>query len=322
MTSARGTALSNRAIALIGLLLLVIAATCTTVLLWQFGDDRPATRSRLEALKVAGTIVVAAGGLVALWLAARKQRSTELEFSRQLQADEASQLDAAERRITELYTKAADQLGSDKAPVRLAGLYALERVGIGAPDQRATIMNVICAYLRMPNTPPDPRANGEDDTYERRLQEQQVRVTAQRIVVRHLSTLLDADGRNDNRWQRINVDLTNADLQNADLGQTDLTDAAFAEADLSGARLTSSILAHAKFTNATLVRADLSNAQALRAQFTNADLSGANLSGATLSDADFRGARLTGADLSHANLRGADFTDADLTGAVMDDVVK
>jgi len=30
--------------------------------------------------------------------------------------------DATERRITELYTTAAGQLGNDKAPVRLAGL--------------------------------------------------------------------------------------------------------------------------------------------------------------------------------------------------------
>jgi hypothetical protein len=32
--------------------------------------------------------------------------------------------DATERRITELYTKAADLLDSGQAPVRLAGLYA------------------------------------------------------------------------------------------------------------------------------------------------------------------------------------------------------
>src|SRR5690349_17079713 len=259
MTTARGTALSTRAIVGIGFVLLVIASVCTTVLLWQFGDDRPATRARLEALKVAGTIVVAAGGLVALWLAARKQRSTELELARQLRADEASQLDAAERRITELYPKAADQLGSEKAPVRLAGLYALERVGIGAPDQRATIINVICAYLRMPHTPPGPRPpDGQDqDLYERRLQEEQVRLTAQRILSRHLSTLVDVTGRNDTRWERLHIDLTNADLRGADLAQTDLTDADFAGAGLAGARLTSSILAHATFAATDLAGADL-----------------------------------------------------------------
>ena len=58
--------------------------------------------------------------------------------------------DATERRITELYTKAVEQLGSDKAPVRLGGLYALERLAQDNPAHRQTIVNVICAYLRMP----------------------------------------------------------------------------------------------------------------------------------------------------------------------------
>jgi hypothetical protein len=321
MTRSQGTALSNRAIALVGVMLLIVATICGFVLLSVFGDDRPVTRTRLEAIKVAGAIVVAVGGLVALWLAARKQRSTELELSRQYQADQANQLDAAERRITELYTKAADQLGSDKAPVRLAGLYALERVGIGAPDQRATIINVVCAYLRMPHTPP-PAKPPEDtapdrEQFERRIQEQQVRLTAQRILHRHLSTLVDVTGKADTRWEGVNIDLTSAELRDVDFGQTDLTDADFADANLAGARLASSILAHAKFAGSSLRGADLRGAQALRATFTGADLSNANLSGASLRDADLTGARLIGADLSHADL-----TNADLTDAVLDGVVK
>lgn len=322
MTETRGTALSNRAIALIGVFLLVVAAVCATVFLWVFGDDRPITQARLEAVKVSGTVVVAAGGLVALWLAARKQRSTELELSRQYQADQASQLDAAERRITELYTKAADQLGSDKAPVRLAGLYALERVGVGAPSQRPTIINVVCAYLRMPHTPPPAAPPGDGvlshELYEKRIQEQQVRLTAQRILRRHLSTLVDVTPAAETRWEGVNVDLTSAHLRDADFGQADLTDADFAGSDLTGARLASSILAHASFTRADLGGADLSGAQAPRARFTEADLSGATLAGAILRDADLRGACLAGADLTHADLRGADLAGADLTGATMD----
>ncbi|WP_336215879.1 hypothetical protein [Nonomuraea sp. LPB2021202275-12-8] len=49
-----------------------------------------------------------------LMLAVRLQRHKEL----------ATTHDAAERRVTELYTKAAEQLGNAPAPVRLAGLYA------------------------------------------------------------------------------------------------------------------------------------------------------------------------------------------------------
>jgi hypothetical protein len=104
--------------------------------------------------------------------------------------------DATERRITELYTKAADQLGSDKAPVRLAGLHALERLAQNTPEQRQTIVDVICAYLRMPYTPPNEQSPAEEapaeahTRYENRRQEQQVRLTAQHILSHNLRVVL------------------------------------------------------------------------------------------------------------------------------------
>jgi hypothetical protein len=86
-----------------------------------------------------GTVIVGenragTGGSFTLLLAFRRQRSTEIiaAETRKTQervgaadrAADASERDAEQRRITELYTKAADQLGSEKAPVRLAGLHA------------------------------------------------------------------------------------------------------------------------------------------------------------------------------------------------------
>jgi hypothetical protein len=60
------------------------------------------------------TIGTGTEGVVALVLAGRRQWSSEH--------------DATQRRITETYTKAVDQLGSDQAAVRLGGPYALERL--------------------------------------------------------------------------------------------------------------------------------------------------------------------------------------------------
>ena len=118
-----------------------------------------------------------------------------LAFRRQHHQEVATDLtdrDATERRITELYTKAVEQLGNDKAPVRLGGLYALERLAQDNPAQRQTIVNVICAYLRMPFAPEAPEARRR--TPGRRVeplaymwqQERQVRLTAQRILADHL----------------------------------------------------------------------------------------------------------------------------------------
>lgn len=62
----------------------------------------------------------------------------------------AAEFDAAERRITELYISAVNQLGSNKAAVRLGGLYALERLAQNNHGHRQTIVDVICATCVCP----------------------------------------------------------------------------------------------------------------------------------------------------------------------------
>lgn len=161
----RNRVLSTRTIAWWGTGIVLLAAVAAALLLWLLGGGTPADSSRLDALRTASSIVVGTGGAAALLLAARRQRSAELDL-------EQKDHDATQRRITDMYGKAADQLGSDKAPVRLAGLYALERLAQDHADQRQTIVNVVCAYLRMPL----------DGTAE----EVQVRKAAQRILMLHL----------------------------------------------------------------------------------------------------------------------------------------
>ncbi|GAA3087435.1 hypothetical protein GCM10017600_68960 [Streptosporangium carneum] len=152
--------------------------------------------------------------------------------------------------ITELYTKAVEQLGHDKAAVRLAGLYALERLAQDNSPHRQTVINVICAYLRMPYTPPKAAAQSDlghtvpcatvarvstsatgHDPYE----ERQVRLTAQRVLADHLrySSLAKHQG-----WQRltspparfwpdIRLDLTGATLIDLDFVACRITEAQF-----------------------------------------------------------------------------------------------
>jgi hypothetical protein len=174
--------------------LIVLAVTVAVVAVGWFVLRRlyggQGAQVQLDAIRTAGTLVIGTGGAVALLLTARRQRYTELTLVH-------TDRDATERRITELYTKAADQLGSDQAPVRLAGLYALERLAHNTPDQRQTIVDVICAYLRMPYTPPDEQAPAEDapteahTRHENRRQEQQVRLTAQKILSSNLRIVDD-----------------------------------------------------------------------------------------------------------------------------------
>ncbi|WP_372663464.1 pentapeptide repeat-containing protein [Amycolatopsis kentuckyensis] len=183
--------LRTRTILLWGAGLLVVAAGAATLLLTLLGGGRPEDSARLDALRTAANIVVGTGGAAALLLAARKQRSAELDLA---QKDH----DATERRITEIYGKAADQLGSDKAPVRLAGLYSLERLAGGYPEHRQTIVNVLCAYLRMP-------VEGTDE------EEAQVRKTVQRILLLHLRPG-PPEQPSESFWPDVDLDFSGARL--------------------------------------------------------------------------------------------------------------
>ena len=139
----------------VGIPVMVLVAAGVVWLLLGIG----AGRDQLDAIRTGSALAVGLGGIIVLWLAIRRQRSTELDLLQKYETHqlaervaEAAERDATARRITDLYTKAVDQLGSDKAPVRLGGLYALERLAQDNTDPllRQTVVNMVCAYLRMP----------------------------------------------------------------------------------------------------------------------------------------------------------------------------
>ncbi|MFY1686578.1 pentapeptide repeat-containing protein [Plantactinospora sp. WMMB782] len=218
--------------------LAVVVATGGAV--WWLQDAVPAVgaeleraKLRVETIRTGLSIGAALGAALALLLAFRRQQLAERDHllsdqGRQLaeRAQQATEHDAAERRITELYVKAADQLGSDKAPVRLAGLYALERLAQDNPEHRQTIVDVICAYLRMPYHPPRrdfnpdlspeprPKDSGDvesEDPMSARQEERQVRLAAQRILARHLRVGGDSEASSV-CWGALEVDLAEAVL--------------------------------------------------------------------------------------------------------------
>jgi hypothetical protein len=54
------------------------------------------------------------------------------------------------RTLNERFATAAEQLGSDKPAVRLAGVYAMAGLADDWEENRQTCVHVPCAYLRMP----------------------------------------------------------------------------------------------------------------------------------------------------------------------------
>lgn len=223
---------------LIGAVLITVSIWATTAALLSLADSAPQAARRVElrveAVKTGLTVGAGAAGLVALLLGARRQWLGERTQAHQ-------EYDAAEKRLTELYTKAGDQLGHDKAAVRLAGLHALGRLAHDTPGHRQTITDVICAYLRMPATPsgtptgpPDPADHQEAATPPADPQELQVRATAQRILAEHLRWSRDEPLPPGTFWPGIDLDLTGAHLLDLDLSRCRIRQATFDGATLEG----------------------------------------------------------------------------------------
>jgi uncharacterized protein YjbI with pentapeptide repeats len=231
----------------------IVILTSAAVLVLTRVVDHSDSTARLEMIKVALAVGAGTGAALTLVLARRRQWATEH--------------DAAERRLTELYVKAVEQLGSEQAAVRHGGLYALERVAQDNPDHRQTVVDVICAYLRAPYTPPPTRTGApwlglrrsQLKSLQRRakaaapprhytntsihhvlgenraLQEREVRLTAQRILTRHLRARDDSNNRLDTYWPEIDLDLTGATLIDFDLRNCTTRKGNFNHTQFSGA---------------------------------------------------------------------------------------
>ena len=152
--------LSMRVVALVSIVVALVTISAIAVLVWP-APVFPLidTASKLEALKTALAIGAGAAGIATLLLAASKQVHHE-------KTSLANELDATERRITDLYSKSVDQLGSDRSAVRLGGLYALERLAQDNPRQRQPVVNVLCSYLRMPYLAPLPVVRTDESSTE------------------------------------------------------------------------------------------------------------------------------------------------------------
>jgi uncharacterized protein YjbI with pentapeptide repeats len=253
----------------------------TGILLHEADRANDRAAARVDAVKTGLGVAAGTGGIFALLLAVRRQwhqEFTTLETAR----------DAESRRITELYTKAAEQLGSEKAAVRLAGLYSLERLAGDNPPQQQTIVNVVCAYLRMP---PEATAPPVGDPAESdRISETQVRLEAQAILAKHLKETDAAGQRSRSYWPEIDVDLTGAKLADLNLSHCHPRSVVLRDARLSG---------HIDFSGITADDA--------------IDLSAAEFTGTSL----FRDGRFPIAtDFSRTGFRAAvDFTGSAFAGA-------
>ena len=100
---------------------------------------RDAARGRLLTL---GAGLFAAGALV----------FTALNFNLSRRTFELTE----QGQVTDRYTKAIEQLGSDKLDVRIGGIYALERIARDSAKDHPTVMEVLTAFIREHSREPWP----------------------------------------------------------------------------------------------------------------------------------------------------------------------
>jgi uncharacterized protein YjbI with pentapeptide repeats len=262
-----------------------------------------------------GTIATIGGGVFVLW----NLRLTQT------------------RLITERFSKAVEQLGSDKIEVRLGGIYALERIAYDSDRDHWTIMEVLTSFIQ------------EKSPIEE-ISEEQIRAKAYEIwqqsngsgtdqehwdtairvlgkpVTKDVQAALTVIGRRQKKDPQDKIiDLNNANLQQADLfaanlQQAYLREANLQQADLSNAKLQRAYLWEVNLQYADLRWARLRQADLSKANLQYADLSKANLQQAELSKANLQGTNLTEAKLQRArlwqvNLQQVNLTEAKLQGA-------
>ncbi|MFG3287070.1 pentapeptide repeat-containing protein [Streptomyces sp. NPDC048111] len=272
---------------------------------------------RLKAVNdVRTTLLQVVGGLVVL--------SGAYATWRQLRVSQDGLRATQEGYVTDRFSRAVDQLGSDKLDVRIGGLHALWRIAEQSARDREAIISIQAAYLRthLPWPPAGPHAPAADAPIndiaplETRGADAQVALTALGVLCRHreqswvnlsITDLRRADC--DGLWfPEVNFD--RACMEAAGLYHANLTQASLVSVNLRHADLTTAVLRRARCVLADLRAAKLVETDLRDADFTESDLREANLR-----KADAHGAVFLRADLRLADLRGTDLSTADLTEA-------
>ncbi|WP_240437031.1 pentapeptide repeat-containing protein [Streptomyces sporangiiformans] len=282
-----------------------------------------AAQDRLKAVNdVRTTLLQAVGGMVVLFGAYATWR--------QLQVSQAGLRATQEGYVTDRFSTAVDQLGSDKLETRIGGLHALWRIAEHSARDREAVISIQAAYLRthLPWPPAGPEAPAADVPIndvvplEIRAADAQVALTGLGALCRH----------REESWVNLGVtDLRRADcdglwLPEVNLDHSCMEAASLYHANLTQASLVSVNLRHAELKTAILRRArcvlsDLRGARLVETDLRDADFTEADLREANLRKADAAGAVFRSADLRLADLRGSDLSTADLfqarlTGAV------
>lgn len=243
----------------------------------------------ISALGLAATVLAGLG----LYLTYRSSQEQQRIAQKQQELD-------SERLITERFTRAVEQLGSQNIDVRIGGIYSLEQIAEGSKEYQRTIMEVLSAFIRNKSSLP------------------KVIIKKNSNITTDIQSALTVIGR---RNSRDDLPGKSLNLTNTDLSGASLRAANFQAIILNGANLQKADLSAADLQGVSLRSAKLLTTNLRGANLQGANLNGANLQGANLNEANLQGANLVGvnlegAKLANANLEKASFESANLNQTV------
>ena len=242
---------------------------------WLIGSG-PNGETGSTTIRNLGLIIA---GLVALPLAvwrgyvAHRQSNTAQE-----QVDKSQQqVETAQQGLrNERYQKAAEMLGSAVLSVRMAGIYALQRLAEEYPEEyHVQIMQLFCAFVRHPTEDEKYEARLESETMDIAWRDNREGLRDKPMLREDVEAIMQAIRKRSQcgialeRKEEFILNLTKAKLPHINLIGADLSNANLWETNLFLAYLNKSKLIKANFFDADLAGAGL----------TDANISGALLSG-------------------------------------------
>jgi Pentapeptide repeats (8 copies) len=292
-------------------------------------------------------IVAGLGGAGLVWAAIQQARTTTRRNYEQTRAEQ-------QRRVTESFSKAVEQLAHEKIEARLGGIYTLERLAIEAiaqvrplpwwrrlllrllrrnqppsadpvSDLYWTVMETLTAFVRERARSQEPEASAsgitaQPDLLQARAQSDPKPQPSEPKPSTDIAAVLAVirrrpdAGREHETWRGWRFDFNTTDLRGAHFIGAHLEGAYLREAHLEGAILVAAHLKGARLTRAHLEGAYLTRAHLERAYLSEAHLEGTHLYRAHLEGAFLLGAYFEGADLRETHLEGAYLTEAHLEG--------
>lgn len=234
---------------------------------------------------------------------------------------------AQTRLVTETFSKAVENLESDKPSVLLGAIYSLERIA-DSPQSYWMTIKILNALVRdkLPSVVfYEPLFNSENNLSEEELQKQKdvkyqmdYMYAIDRKPDTYIADILTILGKPNRYKEAFLHELGHIDLSRTELIGAQIVSADFRECHFYSTDLRCACIRNTNFEKAKLQKADFRWAEIYLTNFTKANLTDAKFNQAKLVETVFNEVNLSGVVFNQADLVSATFHYADLSGATFD----